>query len=167
MENSLIRRVRYCWTPNFILLNPSKSIFIPTVFKTSKNRSTEIGRFLMKTAETSARCEENRTQSWWLIWIFFFSKMVPIFAGALRLRTAQHSVGAADAGRVETGQPQGLGDGDRHARPARHEPLQAGRRGRAALPVAHRRPLPRHGPREGDDCPTTKRTSSTMFFFQS
>ena len=65
--------------------------------------------------------------------------------GALRLRTAQHPVGVEDAGSDQTGQFQGLGEHDRHAGPARHEPLETGRRGRAAVHVAHRRPVPDDG----------------------
>ena len=63
-------------------------------------------------------------------------------AEALRLRPAQHPLGAAHGRRVQAGQPGQGGDlpGDAHA--PRHEPEQVRRAGRAALPLAAYRPLP-------------------------
>ena len=69
-------------------------------------------------------------------------------AGALRLRSAEHPLRPAHPRRLQARQPAGLREHHRDARAPGHEPVQAGGRGRAALPLAHQRPLP--GDRAGE-----------------
>lgn len=59
----------------------------------------------------------------------------PLLSGPLRLRPQKHPLRAEDPGSDQARQSQGLRVHDRHEGPEGHEPLQAGRRGRAALPL--------------------------------
>ena len=89
------------------------------------------------------------------------------FTGSLRLWPAQHSLCAAYFGLGQAAEPQRHGDDYCDARPAWHEPLQAGWSGRASLPVTDQRPVSWHRARQGRlptarGCHTKKRWGSQL-----
>ena len=78
-----------------------------------------------------------------------FTSLPNFNAGPLRFRFAEHLVRAANPGRGQARQPQRPRADHSDAGAQGHEPVQAGRRGRAPFPLPHQRSLPRHHARQG------------------